>query len=241
MRPVAGPLSEMVGDWSRGRAQRGMLTSPMVDVARSPKSEPSLHECFTHTDLEWRLTQIPTSAMCRGAFFNMLDDRAGLLSPETRTTYRDFFRITRFTPFRMYPVSDYLTRMAIVCQVHWGASQVYQGMRMIQASAFDAWASTLIGRAALAVIDPTLFALLRMIERAYASRTLNTHANFRVLTATDDEIVTRFENEYVPIEHAMVGAIEAVVALCRISGVVRAELEEPFSGTVRIQLVQGKK
>ena len=201
-------------------------------------NEASLRECFAHSDLEWRLSQIPATAMCRGAFFNMLDERAALLSRDTQAAYRAFFRVTRFVPFRMYPVSDYLTRMAILCQVHWGAGQVYEGMRTIQASAFDAWARTLLGRAALAVIDPSLDGVLRMIERAYASRTLNNHADFRVIRVSEREVVTRFENEYLPIEHAMVGALEAVLTLCRTRGVVRAELEGPFDGTVRIQLAE---
>jgi uncharacterized protein (TIGR02265 family) len=207
----------------------------VVNVARS-YNEASLRACFAHSDLEWRLAQIPTTAMCRGAFFNMLDDRAGSLSPTTQAEYRHFFRVTRFVPFRMYPVSDYLTRMAIVCQVHWGAEEVYEAMRTIQASAFDAWARTLLGRAALAVIDPSLEGVLRMIERAYASRTLNTHADFNVISATNEEVVTRFKNEYLPIEHAMVGALEAVLVLCRVRGTVVAELDGPFDGVVRIRL-----
>jgi uncharacterized protein (TIGR02265 family) len=196
----------------------------------------SLRECFTHSDLEWRLAQIPDTAMCRGAFFNKLDDRAGELSHRTHAEYRNFFRSTRFVPFRMYAVRDYLTRMAIVSQVTWGARSVYEGMRTLQASAFDAWAETLIGRATLAVIDPSLEGVLRMIERAYASRTLNTHADFKILSIRKDEIVTRFDNEYLPIEYAMVGALEAVLVLCKTKGAVHAELDSPFAGTVRIRL-----
>jgi uncharacterized protein (TIGR02265 family) len=174
--------------------------------------------------------------MCRGAFFNMLDDRAGMLSPNTQAEYRGFFRVTRFVPFRMYPVRDYLTRMAIVSQIHYGAPKVYDGMRTIQSSAFDAWARTLLGRAALAVIEPSLESTLRMIERAYASHTLNTHANFKVMSVTSEEIVTRFEMEYLPIEYAMVGALEAVLVLCRVPGVVTAELESAFTGVLRMRL-----
>ncbi len=174
--------------------------------------------------------------MCRGAFFNMLYDRAGVLSKETQGAYRSFFRITRFVPFRMYPVRDYLSRMAIVSQVTWGAERVYEGMRMIQASAFDTWAQTLVGRAALAVIDPSLEGVLRMIERAYASRTLNTHADFNIVSVSREKIVTRFTTEYLPIEHAMVGALEAVLVLCKVNGTIRAALDTPFDGTVTVRI-----
>jgi uncharacterized protein (TIGR02265 family) len=197
----------------------------------------SLAEVFAHTDFEWRLAQIPDDALCRGAFINMLDEHAGALSAETRAEYRRFFRIYRFVPFRMYPLRDYLTRMGILAQVHWGGEGVYRGIRSLQSQAFDAWSSTLMGRAALAVIDPTLPGMLRMIERAYASNTLTSYAGFEVRSTSDREIVTYFRNEYNPIEHAMVGALEGVLRLCKAKGDVTAELDDPFNGTVRITLV----
>jgi len=197
----------------------------------------SLAEVFAHTDFEWRLAQIPDDALCRGAFINMLDEHAGALSKETQAEYRRFFRVYRFTPFRMYPVRDYLTRMGILAQVHWGGEGVYQGIRSLQSKAFDAWSSTLLGRAALAVIEPTLPSMLRMIERGYASHTIISYAGFEIRNTSDHEIVTYIRNEYLPIEHAMVGAIEGVLALCKTRGNVTAELDDPFNGTVRIRLV----
>lgn len=202
-----------------------------------PSRRASLEEVFAHTDFEWRLAQIPDDALCRGAFINMLDEHAGALSPETRAEYRRFFRIYRFVPFRMYPVRDYLTRLAILAQVHWGGDGIYAGIRSLQSQAFDAWASTLLGRAALAMIEPTLTGTLRMIERAYASKTLNSYASFELRSVSADEIVTYFRNEYIPIEHAMVGALEGVLRLCKTEGKVTAELDDPFNGVVRIALV----
>ena len=196
----------------------------------------SLDACFAHTDLAWRLDEIPDDAACRGAFFNMLDQRAGQLSAATRAEYRSFFRIYRFTPFRMYPVRDYITRMAVIAQLHWGAENIYSGIRTIQSDAFDAWSSTLLGRSALALIEPGLVSTLRMIERAYAARTLNTHADFSILSVSSSQVVTYFHTEYLYIEHAMVGALEAVMRICRVRGEVSAELEAPFDGTVRLTL-----
>ena len=206
--------------------------------SNSPSPRASLAEVYAHTDFEWRLAQIPEDALCRGAFINMLDEHAAALSTETQAEYRRFFRIYRFVPFRMYPVRDFLTRMGILAQVHWGAEGVYQGIRTLQSQAFDAWSSTLLGRAALALVDPSLPGMLRMVERAYASHTLNSHASFEVLSVSEREVVTYFRNEYLPIEHAMVGAIEGVLRLCKTKGDVTAELEGPFDGIVRITLVE---
>ncbi len=196
----------------------------------------SLEACFAHTDLESRLRDIPDDAMCRGAFFNMLDDRAESLGAHIADAYRDFFRVHRMMPFRMYSARDYLTRLVVLAQIRYGAERIHAGLRELQAGAFDAWAGTMLGRAALSMIDPSLPGVLGMLERAYASRTVVSYSTFRVESASDAEIVTRFDREYVYIEHAMVGAIEGVVRLCGRTGRVSAELEGPYDGRVRIAL-----
>ncbi|MDQ3032337.1 MAG: TIGR02265 family protein [Myxococcota bacterium] len=193
--------------------------------------------CYAHTDLEWRLANIPIDATCRGAFFNMLDDRAGSLSSATQAEYRAFFRIHRFSAFRMYPVRDYVTRIVVLAQIHYGAESIYRGIRELQSGAFDAWAKTLLGRAALAVVSPELPSMLRMLARAYASQTVVSHSRFAVESATDREIVVRLENEHLYIEHAMVGALEGVARVCGVPGAqFVVELDGPFDGTIRILL-----
>jgi len=225
--------------WPGGRLAAMVLRWRIVQalISRDSSRRASLAEVFAHTDFEWRLAQIPDDALCRGAFINMLDEHAASLSTDTQAEYRRFFRIYRFMPIRMYPLRDYVTRMGILAQIHWGGEGVHEGIRALQSQAFDAWASTLLGRAALAVIEPTLPGMLRMIDRAYASHTLTSHSSFAVRSVSDGEIVTQFRDEYIPIEHAMVGALEGVLALCKVRGDVTAELDDPFNGTIRISLV----
>lgn len=200
-------------------------------------SSASLDECFAHTDLKWRLAQVPLETTCRGAFFNMLDDRAGALSTEVQAEYRRFFKIHRFSSFRMYPVTDYLTRLVVLAQVQYGARGIYAGIRELQSTAFDAWAETLLGKAALAVVDPGLGAMLRMLERAYASNTVVTGTRMRVTRESATEIITEIDNEYVYIEHAMVGAAEGIARVCGTPVHVTASLTTPFSGVMRLQLL----
>jgi uncharacterized protein (TIGR02265 family) len=203
-------------------------------MQRQP-DEASLEACYRATDLEWRLGQIPPDAACRGAFFNMLDDRAGELGEQTQQEYRRFFRIHRFSPVRMYAVADYVTRMVVLAQIHFGEENIYAGLRELQSGAFDAWASTLLGRAALSLVDPSLSSLLHMLERAYASETVVTHSRFKVESASPTEIVTRFSDEHNYIQYSMVGAIEGVAKVCRANVDVTAELSGPFDGLVRIR------
>ncbi len=202
-------------------------------------TEASLELCFESTDLEWRLTQVPASATCRGAFFNMLDDRAGTLSAETQAEYRRFFRLHRFSYFRMYPVADYLTRLVVLAQIHFGASRIHEGLRELQSGAFDAWAGTALGRAALAVAEPSLEGLLHMLERSYASGTVVSASRLRVVSVDAGEIVTELTDEYVYIEHAMVGAIEGVAKIAGVRIDVVAQLRTPFDGLLRIRIRKG--
>lgn len=197
----------------------------------------NLAACERHTDLAWRLTQIPPDATCRGAFFNMLDDRAGTLGAATQEEYRRFFRIHRFSSFRMYPVSDYLTRLVVLAQIHFGAEAIYPGIRELQSGAFDAWAETLLGKAALAVVDPSLGSMFRMLERAYASKTVVSHARLEVTSESSREIVVEVRSEFVYIEHAMVGAAEGIARVCHVPVEVTAELSTPFDGVVRMKIL----
>jgi hypothetical protein len=46
----------------------------------------------------------------------------------------------------------------------------------------------------------------------------------------------RFENEYVYIESAMVGALEGVARFCGLRAEFDVALRDPFSGTVEMEL-----
>lgn len=170
----------------------------------------------------------------------MLDDRAGELSAETQEAYRAFFRLHRFASFRMFPVSDYVTRLVVLAQIRYGSEGIHRGMRELQFGAFDAWSKTMLGRAALGMVEPSLASVLHVLERAYASGTVVTHTRFRVLSSDEREIVTRFDDEYVYIQHAMVGALEGVAKVCRVPVEAEVDLDDPFHGVVRLRLLGGE-
>lgn len=195
----------------------------------------SLEECFAHTDLEWRLGAIPSWATVRGVYMAMLDRQAADLGPTTHEEYRAFFRVGSFSPLRQYPARDYVTRLAVLAQIHWGGPAIYQGIRRIQARAFDTWTSTVVGRAALALFEPTFLGCLRFCERAYETGVPGNYARFTVESADDRLIVTRFDNEYVYIEHAMVGALEGVAKICGEQATFEAELDGAFDGRVLVR------
>jgi len=213
--------------------------SPSLDPSDSyvgrPHRRASLSECNEHTDLAWRLDQIPLQASVRGVFLNMIDDRAGLLSEATQREYRSFFRVHRFTPFRFYPTRDYVTRLVVLAQIHWGGPSIYQGIREIQSHAFDAYASSLFGKAALALVEPSLTQMLRFIDVAWRTQTAVNYSRCQLVEATPTTHRIRFLNEFVYIEHAMVGALEGVARLTGTRITATVELETPFDGLVTLE------
>ena len=209
-------------------------TSPLH--SSGPAQEPSLQECYANTDLQWRLGTIPDEWAVRGVFFNMLDDRAGELDPATQRAYRDYFRIHRFSPFRFYPVKDYLTRIVLVSQIHFGARNIYQGIFEIQRHAFSTWRGTLIGRAAFAVLGRNLDAVLAGTERAYMGKTATNYTDLHVVHENASTVRVRFRSEPVYIEHAMRGALAGVIDACGIDADVEADLTGPFDGDVVIRV-----
>jgi uncharacterized protein (TIGR02265 family) len=215
---------------------------PTYNVGRHEMPSPAVHapsmeRCFRHTDLEWRLRAVPGEAACRGAFLNMIDERAAALG--VRDEYRRFFGVYRFSPLRFHPVKDYLTRLAILSQIAYGDEHIYDGVRTIHSASVDAWTHTAVGKLAMAMASPSLGSVLRIMQRGYATRATTNYGAIEILESTEQRHVVRFRDEYVWIEHAMAGAAAAMARLCRLDATVDAVLETPFQGLIVID-VQGE-
>jgi uncharacterized protein (TIGR02265 family) len=197
-----------------------------------------MEECFKHTDLEWRLAQIPDSACCRGVFLNMLDERAAEFGRATHLAYRDFFKTSQFSAFRLYPVKDYLTRLAKLAEIQFGPSNIYSGIFTIQAAAWPAWRKTIVGRTAFAVVGNNISAILRMMSSTF-NKILN-FSTFEVNQLDAALFSTRFHNQYVYIEHAMAGALSGVAEACGYQAELKVTLDDPFNGTIQMHLLPPK-
>jgi uncharacterized protein (TIGR02265 family) len=211
--------------------------SALAEAISGPPHRASLKECYEHTDLAWRLAQIPDTAACRGVFLNMLDERAGELGPSTQYEYRQFFQTYRFTPFRFYPVKDYLTRIVTLAQIHYGGPEIYRGVFEIQAAAYPSWKRTLMGRAMFAMLGNDFHALLRAIDKTYATHSFVNYCRFAVHPLGPGRYRALFEPEYLYIEHAMAGALWGVAKACGVRVKLEPRLDDPFNGTIDITIL----
>src|SRR5579859_1592142 len=189
-----------------------------------------IKEIYQHTDLEWRLTQIPDSAACRGVYFNMLDERAAAFGPEIQRQYRDLFKLVSFNAIRLYPIKDYLTRMVTLAAIKFGPPNVHRGLFEIQEAAWPSWRKTLVGRATFAVLGSDFDAVLRVMGGA-VSKSLN-HGSCKISSTTPGNYLARFTEQYVYIEHAMAGALTGVARACGVNVTLDVQLRDPFNGDV---------
>jgi uncharacterized protein (TIGR02265 family) len=212
-----------------GRYGRAAMNAAEV---HAPNHRASLDECYAHTDLRWRLERVPETAACRGQFLNTLDQRAGELGEATRAEYRRFFQTYRFSLLKFYPVRDYLTRIVLLSQIHFGANEIYRGVREIQAAAYPAWKSTLFGRAMFAMLGSDFATVLKAIDRTYATNSFVNYCKFGLENPLPKRFVAHFHPEYLWIEHAMLGALEGVARACNARVQFEVDLDDPFNGRI---------
>lgn len=220
----------------------GSATGDLVKLAFASQPpphlihEPSLSACFAHTDLEWRLAQIPADATVRGVFFTMLDKSAASFGPDTHHAFRDFFRAWDFSAIRLYPVRDYLTRLVLLAQMRYGAENIPRGIFEIQSGAYAAWRGTLMGKAMFQLMRGNLYAALQTTERAYAAHAVTSYSTLYVSQPAPGRIDARFLGEYVYIAEAMAGALVGMARVLGYEAEASTQLDGPFDGTVSLAL-----
>lgn len=189
-----------------------------------------MERALRRTDLAWRLGQISEGAAVQGIFFTNLDERARELGPAVQAAYRDYFKIYKFSAFRMYPCKDYLTRLVALADVGFDGD-TYHGIRMIHQAAFPAWRRTLLGRSWFAIFGSDFRGVLK-----HMCSTLTSVANYCTAELVQaDPLIVRFRNQYVYVEHAMVGSIEGVAKTCNANVRVEVQMSGPFTGNLVIQ------
>lgn len=189
-----------------------------------------LKRALRKTDLSWRLEQLPKEAAVRGAFFNMLDERAREVSPELQASYRRYFKTYEFSTLRFYSCKDYLLRLVVLANAAF--DDPYRGIRVFQAAAFPAWRRTLIGRSWFALFGSDFRGVLRQMCSTFTSVANYCSAE---LVENSEPLVVRFRRQYVYIEHAMLGAIEGVARACDQPVRLSVQLVDPFNGDVIVQ------
>jgi uncharacterized protein (TIGR02265 family) len=165
-----------------------------------------------HCDLVERLEVVPPSAQVRGLYLKSLEtilqrgDRASL--------YREYFSGERWSPIRMYPLRDYMIRLAVAGASLHSPARVHEGMHDVWRTNATTFAGSLLGRAMLRLLshDP-----VRLTEQGLAARRQTfQYGHWEIVRHGPRSIEMVYREEYIWIESAIAGGAVGAFAACGI-------------------------
>src|SRR5450755_4532207 len=95
-----------------------------------------------HCDIVERLKVVPPSAQVRGLYLRSLETI--LQRADRGALYREYFGGERWSPIRMYPLRDYMVRLAVAGASLHTPERVHQGMHDVWATNAATFASSLL-------------------------------------------------------------------------------------------------
>jgi len=183
-----------------------------------------------HCDLVTRLEVVPPSAMVRGLYLRSLEtvlQRAG-----RSQLYRDFFEGERWSPIRMYPLRDYMIRLAVAGASLRTPADVHAGMHDIWRTNATTFAASLLGRTMLRLLshDP-----VRLTEQGLAARRQTyQYGHWEIVRHAPRSIEMVYREEYLWIESAIAGGAVGAFEACGIEAKLETKLLNRFDGSTMI-------
>jgi uncharacterized protein (TIGR02265 family) len=138
-----------------------------------------------------------------------------------------------YSAMRWYPMTDYLTRLAVAGALIAGPENVHEGMRQIGRRYAVAFASSLLGRTMLRLLsrDPC-----NLLKQACASRRQSVqNGRWEVEFTGQTEAVVTMHQEYIWIESNLLGAAQGTFESIGLKVSAECELNGPFEGTHRLR------
>jgi uncharacterized protein (TIGR02265 family) len=183
-----------------------------------------------HCDIADRLAVVPPDAMVRGIWFKALDAELGRRGLGQR--YADAVGPRDESVFGMYPVRDYLVRVAFAGALVASPEKLHDGMRELSRANATYFASSLLGRGMMHLLsrDP-----LRVARQSVASkRHATNYGRWYLGGSGPSHLEIIHENEFVWVDSALLGAAEGTFAStrdCRCEVVMR----DRFNGSIFVR------
>lgn len=183
-----------------------------------------------YCDLEDRLKVVPPSAKVRGIYFNTF--RGMLRSAGQLETFATYFPQDRHSSIRLYPLRDYMVRLAVSGALLASPEEVHMGMYEIWRAHALSFASSLLGKAMLRLLSNDV---VRLMEQGLAARRQTFqygHWSIQRIDARAFKMV--YEEEYIWIESAMAGGAIGSFESVGVKIVTKTELVDRFNGSTLI-------
>jgi len=202
-----------------------------MDTSSRPRpAERAIALVAPHCDIVERLAVVPPSAQVRGLYLRSLEtilqraDRASL--------YREYFSGERWSPIRMYPLRDYMVRLAVAGASLHSPARVHEGMHDVWRTNATTFAGSLLGRAMLRLLshDP-----VRLTEQGLAARRQTfQYGHWEIASRGPRSIEMVYREEYIWIESAIAGGAVGAFEACGIDATFQTKLVNRFDGSTTI-------
>lgn len=183
-----------------------------------------------YCDIAERLEAVPPSAKVRGLYMKSLESvvqRAGRAQ-----LYLQYFRNERWSPVRMYPLRDYMIRLAVAGASLCSPERVHDGMRDVWRTNATTFASSLLGKTMLRLLshDP-----VRLTEQGLAARRQTyQYGHWEIVHHRPRSIEMVYREEYIWIESAIAGGAIGAFESCGIEANLETKLINRFDGSTLI-------
>jgi len=201
-----------------------------MDPSRPRPVDRAIELVATHCDLVDRLKVVPPSAQVRGLYLNSLDTI--LQRADRSALYREYFGGERWSPIRMYPLRDYMIRLAVAGAALRSAERVHEGMHDVWRTNATTFAQSLLGRTMLRLLshDP-----VRLTEQGLAARRQTFHyGHWEIVRHGPRSIEMVYREEYIWIESAIAGGAVGAFEACGIEATLKTKLLNRFDGSTTI-------
>src|SRR5882724_9941115 len=183
-----------------------------------------------HCDIVDRLQAVPPSARVRGLYLRSLEtvtQRAGRAA-----LYREYFGGERWSPIRMYPLRDYMIRLAVAGASLRSPAHVHDGMHDVWRTNATTFAGSLLGQTMLRMLsnDP-----VRLTEQGLAARRQTyQYGHWEIVRHGPRSIEMVYREEYLWIESAVAGGAVGAFEACGIAVQLHTKLSNRFDGSTTI-------
>lgn len=183
-----------------------------------------------HCDIIQRLAAVPPSARVRGLYLKSFEP---LLEREGKAdTYRDYFIDDNWSALRMYPLRDYIVRLAVAGAALCGPERVHEGMHEVARTNATTFASSLLGKTLLRLLshDP-----VRLTEQGLAARRQTfQYGHWSIVRHGPQAIEMIYREEYIWIESGIAGGAAGAFESCGVKANLETKLLNRFDGSTLI-------
>jgi uncharacterized protein (TIGR02265 family) len=192
---------------------------------------PALAFIEPHCDIAERLRAVPKTAFMRGMAFDSITN--ALENSDKRAAYEERFGALRYESLALYPLGEYMVRLASAAAFLYSPDTVYEGIGEISRLNAVAITASLLGQTLLHELASEPSQLLA--QGIAMRRQICTYGVWELRNHGPRHIEVRYRDEYVWIRQAWTYAAIGTFEGCRIKPRITTTLDTPYNGSTHFR------